>query len=269
MSEATILTYKCTNPECGKLFKMRHPGKAGTFRVSCPHCSAKVSVKVEAPVVSEAPAEEKAAPAVPKPEEVAKTTADNSSNPVIDYSDYPGGASYFLVGERAIITCPHCRERKLAYTAQKEGMPTFTCPGCKGKIRVWFQNPTKVICPEKFNSRQGKLVHVRPLWLSTHYPLPIGEHTIGRYDLEKPSSISIKGDSSMSRRSVSITASISKDEGFKYLLRVLSATNPVSHAGHPLTEGEEIYLNFGDEIRLGGTLFRFVPDDKAPRFGSF
>ncbi len=256
MAEAPILSYKCTNPECGKPFKMRYPGKAGVFKVSCPHCLSKVTVKVgEIHASSEEKAEE--------------LSGDNSSKPVIDYTDYPEGASYFLVGERVIITCPHCKERKLAYTAQKEGMPTFTCPGCKGKIRVWFQNPTKLISPEKFNSRQGKLVHVRPLWLSTHYPLPIGEHTIGRYDHERPSTISIKGDSSMSRRSISITASISKDEGFRYLLRVLSATNPVSHAGHMLAEGEEIYLNFGDEIRLGGTLFRFVPDDKAPRFGSF
>lgn len=259
MTEAPILAYKCTNPECGKPFKMRHPGKTGVFKVSCPHCLSKVTVKVE----------ETPASSADKAERKEELPGDNSAKSVIDYTDYPGDASYFLVGERAIITCPHCKNRKLAYTAQKEGMPTFTCPGCKGKIRVWFQNPTKLISPEKFNSRQAKIVHVRPLWLSTHYPLPIGEHTIGRYDHEKPSTISIKGDSSMSRRSISITASISKDEGFRYLLRVLNATNPVSHAGHMLTEGEEIYLNFGDEIRLGGTLLRFVPDDKAPRFGSF
>lgn len=286
MSDAPVFGFNCTNPECGRLFKMRYPGKPGYFKVSCPHCGSKVTVKMPSPSdinrttggdsgkadatneantppnpdVHEQPKEQ------PAPQN--ETTADNSGKPVIDYEDYPEGKPYFNVGERAVIICPHCHNRKLGYTAQKEGMLKFTCPGCKGKIRVWFQTPTVLIDPERFNPRQAKIVHVRPLWLNTDYPLPPGEHTIGRADADKPSTISIKGDSTMSRQSIAITAFISPNEGFKYRLRVLNATNPVIHAGRMLTEGEEVYLNFGDEIRLGNTLLRFVEDEKAPKFNN-
>jgi len=299
MSDSPIFGFNCTNPECGKLFKMRYPGKPGYFKVTCPHCGEKVTIKMPDPkAVAGAKAEDVTdKPATPPPPTGAQPAAKSQAKPqtdaakpktgkpaasaqaqqqgvdnsgkLLDYTDYPGGASYFLVGERAIITCPHCHQRKLGYTAQKESMPTFTCPGCKGKIRVWFQKPTVRIDPERVNKKQGKLVHVRPLWLSVDYALPLGVHTIGRADMEQPSSISIKGDSSMSRRSASITATMNSDEGFRYRLKVLNATNPVIHCGRALTEGEEVYLNFGDEIRMGHTLFRFVVDEKAPRLSNF
>lgn len=268
MAGTQIYGFYCTNEACGKLFKMKHPGKGGNYKVACPHCGHKLVVAM--PTL---PQDEKASEpqrqtqsGEKKPEE--KKPADNSGLPVIDYTDYPQDTHYFFVGEKSIILCPHCKQRKMAYTAPKEGMLTFTCPGCKGKVRAEFRKPTVVIDPERINSRQGKIVHVKPLWMSTDYPLPLGVHTIGRADIQRPSTISIKGDRAMSRRSVEITASISAAEGFRYLLKVLATTNPVTLNGRELSEEEEVYLSFGDEIRLGSSLFRFIEDPKAPRLGN-
>ena len=297
MADTPVFGFHCTNSDCGKLFKMRYPGKPGYFKVTCPHCGAAVTVKVPAPAVKQSPTGAVAAedvtdrPPVPdtpgkpeikqpgkkqplpetdkKPHEEGKRAdapADNSAHDVIDLEEYPDGATSFAVGEKSVFTCPHCRERKLSYTATKEGMLTFSCPGCKGKTRVMFRNHTVLIDPEHFNGRQGKLVQVRSLWRRVDYALPLGEHIVGRADNEKPSTINIKGDSSMSRQSISISAFFTQRDGYRYLLRVLNATNPVLHCGRALTQGEEGYLAFGEEIRLGGTLFRFLEDEKAQRF---
>lgn len=267
MSDSPIFGFNCSHPGCGKLFKMRYPGKPGYYKVTCPHCGEKVTVKVPAPKDS---ADAKDKDVIDKPADSAqaqeKQEVDNSGK-ILDFTDYPDGDPYFYVGERAIFTCPHCHKRKLAYTAHKEGKLIFTCPGCKGKVRVAFFIQTHIIIPlSKFNENQGKLVRVRSFLRNVNYSLPVGEHIIGRADKEQPSTISIKGDNSMSPRSVSITATFKLKEGFCYHLKVLNATNPVLHCDRALSEGEEIKLNFGDEIRVGHTLFRFEVDEKAPKF---
>lgn len=53
MADTPVFGFHCTNPDCGKLFKMRYPGKPGYFKVTCPHCGASVTVKVPAPAVKQ------------------------------------------------------------------------------------------------------------------------------------------------------------------------------------------------------------------------
>ena len=88
------------------------------------------------------------------------------------------------------------------------------------------------------------------------FRLKVGPNLIGRDDTERPSDIAIKGDASISRRSVTIDM-IPKENGFLYKLQVNKATNPVLHNGDQLFEGESVYLNYGDTFTLGQTLFRF------------
>lgn len=267
MADTPSLGFHCTNPECGKLFKMKYPGKEGLLKVSCPHCGSKVTVKMPPP--SQLPGQCKSPDTTPPGEKKNLQAPDNSDKPIRDYTEYPDGLNHFHVGEQALLLCPHCRNKKMSYTAKNEGKFTFTCPGCHGKVRAAFVNPTEMIATENFNNRQGCLVQVRSLWRSVTHPLPLGEHTIGRMDMQLPSTISVKGDNTMSRRSVSIHATISAAAGFTYKLCVLSATNPVFLSGRCLTQGEEVYLNFGDELRLGKTTFRFEPDPKAPGINNF
>lgn len=91
---------------------------------------------------------------------------------------------------------------------------------------------------------------------NTRFPLRVGLNTIGRADFDTPSDISIKNDPTISRRSVTIEV-VPKEYGFLAKMKVLRAANPVLHNDKPLMEGEIIYLNYGDSIRLGRTTLRF------------
>ena len=104
---------------------------------------------------------------------------------------------------------------------------------------------------------RGMLRQLRPLWKSIDHQLHEGSNIIGRKDPAQPCDIMIDKDPSMSRRSVAITVSYTQ-KGYTFRLKVLNATNPVMHRGLPLTVGEEVYLNFGDELVLGKTKFRFL-----------
>lgn len=313
-NNAPVFGFNCTNPECGKLFKMKYPGKPGYFKVSCPHCKSKVIVNMPDLSQSEEGLQENQpggnAPAINNPGQQSNNgpeqvngnitppqstirqehthqqqppqpphpqqqqqqqpqpqqPLDNSQKPAIAYADYPNGLKHFMVNDDIIITCPHCKARKMRYTAKKEGTFTFTCPGCSGKVNVVFVLPTQFISRENFNTKQWRLIQVKSFWRTIEYQLPLGEHTIGRFDMRKPSTIAIKGDSTMSRRSVSITAAVSQVDGFTYKLAVLSATNPVSLNGRQLATGEEVYLNLGDELTMGNTKFRFEEDPVAPTY---
>lgn len=97
---------------------------------------------------------------------------------------------------------------------------------------------------------QAKLERIGKMF-NDSYPLRPGVTTIGRYDDMVPSDIAIKGDTYMSRRSVSIEM-----RGASYRMKVLSSTNPVLLNGQNVPVGSETFLNFGDIITLGRTQFR-------------
>lgn len=101
------------------------------------------------------------------------------------------------------------------------------------------------------------LTHIKWFGLNNEkYPLSEGKTTIGRYDIESPSDISIMGDSTMSRQSVAIMIE-DEDGEFTFKLKVLRAANAVKVNNVRIKEGHSTYLEFGDIIILGNTKFKF------------
>lgn len=95
------------------------------------------------------------------------------------------------------------------------------------------------------------LTHIRFFGLiRERYLLSESRTIVGRYDEDLPSDISLKGDDTISRQSIAIY--IESDEyGFDYKLKVLNATNLVKVNDKKLKVGEEVFLQFGDIIKLG------------------
>lgn len=88
------------------------------------------------------------------------------------------------------------------------------------------------------------------------YKLSEGKTIIGRDDDDEPSDISLTGDDTISRRSISIDI-IPDDYGFDYILKVLNASNPVRVNGKQIRVGEKTYLDLGDVITIGHTNLKF------------
>lgn len=104
----------------------------------------------------------------------------------------------------------------------------------------------------------AKLERIGKMFNDTFMLRP-GITTIGRYDETYQSDIAIKGDSYMSRRSISIEMRYEGAQGFSYRLRVLKSVNPVLLNGGNVPPGSDVFLNFGDIITLGKTQFRLDP----------
>lgn len=282
MAEIAVVGFNCSNSDCGRLFKMRHPGKPGYFKVKCPYCGHPVVVKMPGTKTPQAEdVTDKINAECARRESASSLSADgndgetkkreksekprvtdHSGDGVIPFACYPEGNDGFFVDKVAQFTCPHCQAFKFSYKSEKPGDFNFTCPQCKGKVKVRFKAPTELIIPCS-KGAACRLVHMRSFWRKTYYRLPIGEHTIGRADFRMPSTISIEGDSSMSRRSVSIRVTFSEREGFRYMLKVLNATNPVQCGRAFLHQGEEIYIGPGQKFVLGNSSFMLDVDTKS------
>lgn len=92
--------------------------------------------------------------------------------------------------------------------------------------------------------------------VAERYKLSEGQTIVGRDDDEAPSDISISGDDTISRRSISINI-VPDDYGFDYILKVLNAANPVKVNGKQVRVGEKVYLDLGDIITIGHTNLKF------------
>lgn len=249
MADNTILAFRCLNPACGQLIKLRRPAKSGVYGVTCPHCKTKKQIRLKGlDVMAQAATEpQKDAPAQP-------AKADNSTKPAILLPDD------FLVGTVYKVHCPHCKVQEIGFKTSKTGRRKLVCPHCKGAIAVDIRNKTEILTnTDQIQRYKGKLVLLRRGWLNKDYPLSLGKNVIGRYDASAMSDISLKGDEAMSRRSIEIEV-LQTEKGYTFKLKVLKATNPVLHNNNPLAEGEVISLNFGDCITLGTTKLRFDKD---------
>lgn len=233
---------------------MNRPEKSGIYAITCPSCQGKYNVKlpgkdaIPTPPPASAPA---SAPATPT------SVLDNSSAEQIQIE------SPFLIEKEHVLECPHenCN-KSIPFNFSTPGWKEFACPACKGKIKVYAKNKTKVIdlTPQDGSRVIGKLVLLRRGWLNKDYPLHNGSNIVGRYDEAGQSDIAIKNDSTMSRRSIDIEVK-STPQGYIYRLTVNRALNPVYHNNHPLHEGESISLNFGDLIVLGKTRLRLESNE--------
>lgn len=92
--------------------------------------------------------------------------------------------------------------------------------------------------------------------IAERYKLSEGKTIIGREDDDEPSDISLTGDDTISRRSISIDI-VPDDYGFDYILKVLNAANPVRVNGKQIRVGEKTYLDLGDVITVGHTNLKF------------
>jgi len=92
--------------------------------------------------------------------------------------------------------------------------------------------------------------------VAERYKLSEGTTIVGRDDEEEPSDISLSGDDTISRRSISISI-VADEYGFDYIMKVLNAANPVRLNGKTLRVGEKVYLDLGDVITIGHTNLKF------------
>ena len=215
MAQNEVLVLRCQNKECSRPIKIKRPAKSGIYPIACPHCSAKIRVRI--PGMDAAPV-----PDVP----------DNSKAEPIAFSDT------FIVNERYEVVCPHCHAHKISFQSKVPGDKAFACPRCKGPLKAFVKQKTKPHASDSAQFIRGKLVLLRKYLLNKDFPLREGRNIIGREDASAPSDISIKGDKTMSRRSVQIDMNTTEN-------------------GSVLMNGESVSLNFGDTIVMGTTKFRF------------
>lgn len=245
MAEVAFLAFNCLNPECGKKIKLPRPPKSGVYAVTCPHCGLEKPIKIKG---QDEVMNENATQGQPQ------NAGVNTDKPAIELQDD------FIAGNPYTFKCPHCETQEIGFKTEKPGHRTIECPSCKGKIGLDIRKKTEVILlTDQLQMFKGKLTLLRKGWINKEFKLKEGKQTIGRYDEQAMSDISVKNDPSMSRRSVEIEVNRTM-KGLTFKLTVLKSTNPVLHNNNPLMNGESVSLNFGDMIIMGKTKFRFDKD---------
>ena len=233
--ENVVTQLTCKHEGCGKKFRIFMPKKAGTYQVKCPEGHVNY-IKI-----------------VPK--EIRTGQEENTA----------GGEST----HENVVTCPwECGTKFNFKVTTGDGVKSCNCPHCNGAIEISVKEG-KIVSVERKSTpyihhpkqkSKGKLTLVRFKGVfKRSYPLHLGQNTIGRYDGNLRCDIEIHNDVYASRRSVVIEV-IEKEYGFLYRMSVLKAANPVMHNHKPLTVGEVVYLNYGDNIQLGKTIFNFEKD---------
>lgn len=300
MNDKSVVIFRCSQSDCGKLFKIKRPVKGGIYNITCPHC--KKIMRVNFPGMDTVKGKMDS-------EENNLEFNGRSSEQVIE------AEGEFTVGHKYAIVCPHCKKAKIGYTPKKEGKRGFECPCCHGKI---------IVVAKEVEPLQGNFVlgtsydincpHCCTL-ISDFKPSKEGLETFEcpecreriALEVRKPTNV-LRGDMMtegnwvkgklmllrkwgfnreyplsegrtvigrydelhMSDISIKNDPTMSRksvaidvrktDTGYMFKLMVLKAANPVLHNNQPLMEGEEVSLNFGDSIILGQTQFRFVKD---------
>ncbi len=256
-TDNNVLVFRCLNPECAKLIRVRRPAVSGIYPVVCPHCSTRKLLKLQ----GEETTVESSQPGEPTPESSERPLA--GSPPPLDFSAAAPIAMRddFLTGQTYRFLCPHCGNQEIGFKSEQVGHKEFACPLCKGRITADVRGKTKVWNPAETGLLvRGRLVMLRKGWFNKKFHLGLGSYTVGRYDESEMSDFSVRNDSGISRRSVRIDVNQTA-AGFTFKMTVVRATNPVLHNNSELSVGESVYLNFGDSIMMGRTRFRFERDE--------
>ena len=183
------------------------------------------------------------------------------------------GDNVYVINEKAQIgqvysfKCPNCHSLFISKTNDDEVMKikcpeceTYICFSSRGKDGIPSRRRTQVIAVSDFPTSEGVLVWSNNGQINNHVLLP-GEISIGRFDTNEPSDISLI-DNTASRRSVKITVTKGEQTG-KYIfkLTVLRTTNAVYVNNNALYSKSSIYLNYGDTFKVGETLFTLIARD--------
>ena len=120
-----------------------------------------------------------------------------------------------------------------------------------GKTKVLGIGFNKVLVTGQLLLKKGFMKHDEVFDLSE-----ARDYIIGRNDPMALSDINVD-DPTMSRQSVKISASVSNNGSFLYKLCVLRSTNKVMVNGRPVSQGDSVFLEFGDSFVLGRSTFVF------------
>ena len=191
------------------------------------------------------------------------------------------------------FACKYCGQEVTFPAPQQAGIYAVVCSQCHKQMKVKYStNPTTMASSpqsisshpsssteelrhtptRRFNTSEELLKGTSPK-VSQHstgiarlslvrlgcekeyFLLHKGDNIVGRKDAIQRSDIEIDGDATISRRSIMITVSESK-EGYSYSLTVLKIFNPVLVNGASMSVGQTIQLNIGASIYMGQTMLR-------------
>ncbi len=173
-----------------------------------------------------------------------------------------------IVGMMYALHCPDCGF-ELAKKIQNTGIHKHICPQCKTVVGFGAIAQSTTVGGEKEQQEQqekkptvhfnmgggmGEIVWSH-LLCTKRYKLGTETVTIGRKDKNEPSTISLSDDY-VSRRSVTIEP-LKTDKGFLFKFTVQRTSNPIFVNDREIMVGNSIYLNYGDNIKMGKTTLTF------------
>lgn len=183
------------------------------------------------------------------------------------------GDNIYVVHERAIVDkiysfiCPRCHSVFISKTINDD-VVKIKCPECDTYICFSSQGEkqdstirrTQIINGSESSTLEGVLVWSNNGHVESKVLMP-GEMTIGRKSNDVPSDIGLD-DGTASRRSVKIVVTRGEQTG-KYIFKlvVLRTTNAVYVNQNALYNNSEIYLNYGDTIKLGETTLTLLANN--------
>lgn len=184
------------------------------------------------------------------------------------------GDNVYVVNESAEIgktysfICPRCHTHFISSTMTDEvnkikcpDCDTYICYSTKGKEGIPSRMRTQVILKNPIATPTGILVWIEDS-KACKYPLRPGIVTIGRKDRDEPSDISVN-DATASRQSVKIEVTKGEKTGRHiFKLTVMRTTNAVYVNHNALYSKSSIYLNYGDTIKVGETVFTLMAEEK-------
>ncbi len=182
------------------------------------------------------------------------------------------GENVYVVNEKAEIgrkysfVCPSCHALFFGKAKDTE-VTELRCPECNtiicitgtpGSAPKLRRHVTLVQSTEESRmAAPGMLVWMENQQVSNFVLMP-GTISIGRDDEEEPSDISL-ADARASRRSVEIEVTRGEQTGwYIFKLTVLRTTNAVYVNHNALYSGNSIYLNYGDTLKVGTTVFTLM-----------
>ncbi len=183
------------------------------------------------------------------------------------------GDNIYVVHERAIVDkvysfiCPRCHSVFISKTVNDDVVKvkcpecdTYICFSSQGERQDSTIRRTQIINGNESSTLEGVLVWSNNGHVESKVLMP-GETTIGRKSNDVPSDIGLD-DGTASRRSVKIVVTRGEQTG-KYIFKlvVLRTTNAVYVNQNALYNNSEIYLNYGDTIKLGETTLTLLANN--------
>lgn len=183
------------------------------------------------------------------------------------------GDNIYVVHERAIVDkvysfiCPRCHSVFISKTVNDDVVKvkcpecdTYICFSSQGERQDSTIRRTQIINGNESSTLEGVLVWSNNGHVESKVLMP-GETTIGRKSNDVPSDIGLD-DGTASRKSVKIVVTRGEQTG-KYIFKlvVLRTTNAVYVNQNALYNNSEIYLNYGDTIKLGETTLTLLANN--------